>query len=38
MLAASDRVVWILDGRIERIAEREELQIDVGTMDGRDIA
>lgn len=34
MLAASDRVVWILDGKIDRIAERSELNIDIGTMDG----
>ena len=37
MLAASDRVVWIVDGKIERIANRQELDIDVGTMDGHDV-
>ncbi|MBM4031562.1 MAG: ABC transporter ATP-binding protein [Planctomycetes bacterium] len=37
MLAASDRVVWIRDGRIERIAPRAELDITVGTMDGKTI-
>ena len=36
MLAASDRVVWITDGRISRIQRREELQISVGTIDGRE--
>jgi putative ABC transport system ATP-binding protein len=38
MLAASDRVVWIRDGQIERIALRAELDITVGTMDGKTIA
>ncbi|MCF7853973.1 MAG: ABC transporter ATP-binding protein [Candidatus Pacebacteria bacterium] len=38
MLAASDRVVWIADGRIERIANRDEIEIDIGTMDGKAIA
>jgi len=38
MLSASDRVVWIRDGQIERIASRAELQISVGTMDGQTIA
>jgi putative ABC transport system ATP-binding protein len=30
MLSVSDRVVWIRDGRIERIAERKDLNIRVG--------
>ena len=34
MLAASDRVVWIRDGAVEKIQRREELQIEVGTIDG----
>jgi len=34
MLAASDRVVWIRDGQIERIQRREELRIEVGKIDG----
>ncbi|HPD14340.1 MAG TPA: ABC transporter ATP-binding protein [Planctomycetota bacterium] len=38
MLAASDRVVWIRDGQIERIAHRAELDITVGTMDGQTVA
>jgi putative ABC transport system ATP-binding protein len=38
MLAASDRVVWIRDGRVERIANREELQIQIGSMDGKTVA
>jgi putative ABC transport system ATP-binding protein len=36
MLAASDRVVWVTDGRISRIQRREELAISVGTIDGRE--
>ena len=38
MLAASDRVVWIRDGRIERIALRSELQISIGSLDGQTVA
>jgi putative ABC transport system ATP-binding protein len=34
MLAASDRVVWITDGKISRIQSRDELNIQVGTIDG----
>ncbi len=34
MLAASDRVVWIRDGRIDRIERRQDLDISVGTIDG----
>ncbi len=34
MLAASDRVVWIRDGGIDRIERREDLQIEVGRIDG----
>jgi putative ABC transport system ATP-binding protein len=36
MLAASDRVVWITDGSISRIQRREELEISVGTIDGKE--
>lgn len=35
MLAASDRVVWIRDGKVDRIAERSQLNIEIGTMDGQ---
>ncbi|MGQ9733430.1 MAG: ATP-binding cassette domain-containing protein, partial [Candidatus Zipacnadales bacterium] len=34
MIEASDRVVHIRDGKIERIDRREDLDIDVGTIDG----
>ncbi|HNT33963.1 MAG TPA: ABC transporter ATP-binding protein [bacterium] len=34
MLSVSDRVVWIRDGMIDRIENREDLDIQVGTIDG----
>jgi len=34
MLSASDRIVWITDGRIDRIEDRSEVHIEVGTIDG----
>jgi len=36
MLDICDRVVWIRDGGIERIERREDLNIEVGTIDGRE--
>ena len=36
MLSVSDRVVWITDGRVERIERREDLDIDVGTIEGQE--
>ncbi len=38
MLAASDRVVWLVDGKISRVSLREELNIEVGSMDGNSVA
>ena len=35
MLSASDRVVWIKNGSIDRIADRDDIQIDIGTIDGK---
>ena len=35
MLSVSDRVVWIRDGRVDRIVDREDLTIEVGTIDGK---
>ncbi len=35
MLSVSDRVVWIRDGRVDRIMNREDLKIEVGTIDGK---
>ena len=37
MIEASDRVVHIRDGKIERIDRREDLQIDVGTIGGEEV-
>ena len=34
MLAASDRVVWIEDGAIQRIKLREEINIEIGSLGG----
>ncbi len=36
MLSTSDRVVWVRDGRIERIEKREDLSIEVGTIEGEE--
>jgi putative ABC transport system ATP-binding protein len=35
MLSVSDRVVWILDGRIDKIELRDELNISLGTIQER---
>jgi putative ABC transport system ATP-binding protein len=37
MLSVSDRVVWIVDGRIDRIELREELDISLGTIEERHV-
>jgi putative ABC transport system ATP-binding protein len=34
MLSVSDRVIWVRDGQIDRIINREDLKISVGTIDG----
>ncbi|HPD15205.1 MAG TPA: ABC transporter ATP-binding protein [Planctomycetota bacterium] len=36
MLSASDRIVWIRDGKVDRIEERRDLKIEVGTIEGED--
>ena len=38
MLSASDVVVWIRDGQVVRKANRDEIQIQVGTIDGKTLA
>jgi len=38
MLSASDTVVWIKDGRIDRVAARSEIKIEIGTIDGKTLA
>jgi putative ABC transport system ATP-binding protein len=34
MLSASDRIVWIRDGRLAKIERREDIHIEVGTVGG----
>jgi putative ABC transport system ATP-binding protein len=34
MLAVSDRIMWISDGRLERIQNREDVKIEVGRIEG----
>jgi putative ABC transport system ATP-binding protein len=36
MIDVSDRVVWIRDGKIERIEEREDIELQVGVMEGEE--
>ena len=36
MLAASDRVVYLVDGRITDVKKREEMDITFGTIGGED--
>ena len=38
MLSASDVVVWIRDGAISRVAKRDEVKIDIGTIDDKILA
>jgi putative ABC transport system ATP-binding protein len=38
MLAASDVVVWIRDGQIARVAQRDEIKIQIGSIDGKTLA
>ena len=34
MLSVSDRVVWVRDGRVDQVMDRDDLKIEVGTIDG----
>ncbi len=36
MLSVSDRVVWIKDGQVENIKHRDELEIEVASVEGED--
>ena len=36
MLAVSDRIIWISDGRVERIQKRDEVTIEVGKIESSD--
>jgi putative ABC transport system ATP-binding protein len=33
MLAASDRILWIKSGQIDRLEQREDIEINLGTVD-----
>jgi len=38
MLSASDRVIWITDGQVSKIQSRDEMDIQVGSIDGQEEA
>ncbi|MBR4674572.1 MAG: ABC transporter ATP-binding protein [Victivallales bacterium] len=38
MLSASDTVVWIKDGRADRVAHKGEFNVSIGTIDGKTLA
>jgi putative ABC transport system ATP-binding protein len=38
MLSASDVVVWIKDGAVDRVAKKGEIEIEVGSIDGQTLA
>ena len=38
MLSASDVVVWIKDGAVDRVARKGEIEIEIGTIDGKTLA
>ena len=38
MLSASDTVVWIKDGKVERVAKKGEFDVEVGSIDGETVA
>jgi len=38
MLSASDTVIWINDGQVARVAKRNELNIQIGAIDGKTLA
>ncbi len=37
MLDVSDRILWIRDGRVERLEERKNLKINIGAIDGTQV-
>jgi putative ABC transport system ATP-binding protein len=36
MLDVSDRIIWIRDGRIDKIVAREDAQLEVGMLEGEE--
>ena len=37
MLSASDTVVWIKDGQVDRIGQKHEIQVQIGSIDGETV-
>ena len=37
MLSVSDRIIWVRDGLIDKEEHRDEIDIDVGTIDGEQV-
>ncbi len=37
MLDVSDRIFWIRDGRIDKVGKREEIELEVGTLEGEKV-
>ena len=37
MLDVSDRILWIRDGKVERLQERKDITISVGKIDGKEV-
>ena len=35
MMNVCDRLMWVRDGRIERVARREDVKIEIGSIGGR---
>jgi putative ABC transport system ATP-binding protein len=38
MLSASDTVVWIKDGAVDRMARKGEFEVEIGTINGNTLA
>jgi putative ABC transport system ATP-binding protein len=37
MLDVSDRILWIRDGKVDRLEERKDVKISVGAIDGQEL-
>ncbi|MBI4559514.1 MAG: ABC transporter ATP-binding protein [Candidatus Hydrogenedentes bacterium] len=37
MLDVSDRIIWIRDGRVDKIEQRAELDLELGTLEGEEV-
>ena len=38
MMNVCDRLMWVRDGRIERVARREDVKIEIGSIGGKSAA